>query len=53
LIYLKRYTLRGHKRRLKPDPVSDEIIERILDAAIRAPSPNNTQMWRFIVVKES
>jgi nitroreductase len=40
------------QRRLKPDPVSDEIIERILDAAIRAPSPNNTQMWRFIVVKD-
>jgi hypothetical protein len=30
-------------RRLKPDPVPEEIITRILDAAIRAPSADNTQ----------
>ena len=37
-------------RRLKPDPVPEEIITRILDAAIRAPSAGNTQNWAFIVV---
>jgi nitroreductase len=40
-------------RRLKPDPVPDELINRILDAAIRAPSASNTQNWAFVVVKDS
>src|SRR5215510_7862682 len=40
-------------RRLKPDPVPDEIITRILDAAIRAPSAGNSQHWVFIVVRDS
>ena len=39
-------------RRLKPDPVPEEIITRILDAAIRAPSAGNTQSWAFIVVRD-
>ena len=34
-------------RRLKPDPVPDEIIRKILDAAIRAPSAGNSQHWAF------
>jgi nitroreductase len=40
-------------RRLKPDPVPQEIITRILDAAIRAPSAGNAQNWAFIVVREA
>jgi nitroreductase len=40
-------------RRLKSDPVPDELITRILDAAIRAPSASNTQNWAFVVVKEA
>jgi nitroreductase len=40
-------------RRLKPDPVPDELITRILDAAIKAPSASNTQNWAFVVVKEA
>ncbi len=39
-------------RRFKPDPVPDEIIARILDAAIRAPSASNDQHWAFVVVKD-
>jgi nitroreductase len=39
-------------RRLKPDPVPDEIITKILDAAIRAPSAGNSQHWVFIVVRD-
>lgn len=39
-------------RRLKPDPIPDEILYRILDAGIRAPSGGNTQHWRFVVVKD-
>jgi nitroreductase len=39
-------------RRLKPDPVPEELITRILDAAIRAPSAGNAQNWAFIVVRD-
>ncbi|HEY6421414.1 MAG TPA: nitroreductase family protein [Candidatus Binataceae bacterium] len=39
-------------RRFKPDPVPDEVITKILDAAIRAPSGSNEQTWQFLVVKD-
>jgi nitroreductase len=37
---------------IKPDPVEKERIERVLDAAIRAPSGQNTQPWEFVVVRD-
>lgn len=37
-------------RQLKPDPVPAEMVDRILWAATRAPSPGNSQGWDFIVV---
>jgi nitroreductase len=40
-------------RRLKSDPVPEEIITRVLDAAIRAPSAGNAQNWIFIVVRDA
>jgi nitroreductase len=40
-------------RRLKPDPVPEEILTRILDAAVRAPSAGNAQNWAFIVVRDA
>ena len=39
-------------RRFKSDPVPDEVISKILDAAIRAPTASNYQNWVFIVVKD-
>jgi nitroreductase len=45
------YTTRA-MRRLKPDPVPDEVLFRLIDAAIRAPSGQNAQDWRFIVVTD-
>ncbi|MFO8163856.1 MAG: nitroreductase family protein [Thermodesulfobacteriota bacterium] len=33
-----------------PEPISEEIIEQILEAAIWAPSPLNTQPWEFLVI---
>ena len=39
-------------RRLKTEPVPDDVIYKILDAGIRAPSGGNTQHWRFVVVKD-
>ena len=43
----------GSIRRLRSDPVPDEIITKILDAAIRAPSGSNAQSWVFIVIKDA
>jgi nitroreductase len=41
-------------RRLKPDPVSDDAVARIVDAGIRAPAPGpaGSQPWRFVVVTD-
>lgn len=39
-------------RRLKPDPVPDDVIARIVDAGVRAPSPGADQPWRFVVVTD-
>jgi len=40
-------------RRLKPDPVPEEIIRKILEAGTYAPSGGNMQRWRFLVVKDA
>jgi nitroreductase len=40
-------------RRLKPDPVPDELIREILEAGVCAPSGGNMQRWRFLVVKDT
>ena len=39
-------------RRFKPDPVPDQVIAKVLDAAICAPSAGNGQNWLFVVVKD-
>jgi nitroreductase len=46
------YSLRS-MRRLKPDPVPDGLVWKVLDAAIRAPSGGNTQPWRFLVIRDA
>jgi nitroreductase len=38
-------------RRFKPDPVTDEAITRILEAARLAPSGTNAQPWHFLVIR--
>ena len=45
------YTARA-MRRLRPDPVPEAVITKVLDAAIRAPSGGNAQNWVFIVVRD-
>ncbi len=40
-------------RRLKPDPVSDEDLWRMLNTAIMAPSGGNRQPWNFVVVRDA
>ena len=44
----KRHSIRKYK----PDAVSEEQLNRILDAAHMAPSGKNGQPWRFIVVRD-
>ena len=39
-------------RRLKPDPVPDELIRKILEAGVCAANGGNTQRWRFLVIKD-
>src|SRR5512137_2591028 len=39
-------------REFTPDPVSDQELDMILEAARQAPSGENAQPWRFIVVKD-
>src|SRR5215212_3196602 len=45
------YTTRA-MRRLKPDPIPDDVLRAIMDAAIRAPSGGNQQGWSFVVVRD-
>ena len=39
-------------RRYLPDPIPDEHINKILEAALYAPSGKNRQPWRFFVIKD-
>src|SRR5215470_2794678 len=39
-------------RYLKPDPVPQDLIERVIYAATRASSPGNSQHWDFIVLRD-
>ena len=39
-------------RAYKPDPIPDEFIQKIIEAARWAPSGGNSQPWEFIVIKK-
>ena len=49
-IYQMMSTLRA-VRRLRPDPIPDEVLERVLQAAAWAPTGGNMQPWRVVVVR--
>ena len=51
-VYEALYTTRA-MRRLKPDPIPEDVQARILDAAIRAPSGSNSQPWHFLLVDDA
>lgn len=40
-------------RRLRPDPIADDVLRRVLEAATYAPSGGNRQAWRIIVVRDA
>jgi nitroreductase len=46
--------IRGRRsiRAFRSDEVSDEVVERLVDAARWAPSAGNIQPWEFIVVRK-
>ena len=44
-------TSRRSIRRYQPTPISNDIIEQLLTAAIWAPSAHNRQPWRFAVIQ--
>ena len=39
-------------RRVLADPIPTEVVQSMLDAAIRAPSGGNSQNWRFVAVTD-
>jgi nitroreductase len=39
-------------RRLKPDPVDDQVLLRCIDLALRAPTGGNAQTWEWILVRD-
>ena len=40
-------------RRFKPDPISDDDLRDILDAARQAPSGGNQQPWHFLAIRDA
>jgi nitroreductase len=45
-------TARRNVREYKPEPVSDEDLNRIAEAGWRAPSASNRQPWDFVIVTD-
>ena len=51
-LYEVMSTLRA-VRKLRSDPIPDDVLERVLQAACWAPTGGNTQPWRVVVVTGS
>ena len=47
-VFKNRKSVRSYKE----DPVSDDVLVKVLEAARLAPSAGNVQPWHFIVVKD-
>lgn len=50
-LYAAMSTLRS-VRRLRPDPIPDQVLRRVLQAAAWAPTGGNRQPWRIVVVTD-
>lgn len=48
-VIAKRRSVRSYK----PDPIPNQVFERVIGAALAAPSWKNQQCWRFIVIKDA
>ncbi|MFQ6087957.1 MAG: nitroreductase family protein [Candidatus Methanofastidiosia archaeon] len=51
-ILIDAIRMRRSIREFTDEKIPDEHIELILDAARYAPSPENMQMWRYVVIRE-
>ncbi|HEX5199251.1 nitroreductase family protein [Paractinoplanes rhizophilus] len=40
------------RRYLSPQPIGDDVVRKLLDAAIRGPNGGNTQRWAWIVLRD-
>ena len=43
---------RRSTRKFKPEPIPDEYVDKIIEAARWAPSGANSQPWEFIIIKK-
>jgi nitroreductase len=50
-LYEALYTTRA-MRRVSPDPVPSDVVQAMLDAAVRSPSGGNAQNWRWLTVTD-
>ena len=50
--FLELVKKRRSTRAYKPDPVPDEYVDKIIEAARWAPSGANSQPWEFIIIKK-
>jgi len=50
---LEAINARRSIRKFKPDPIEKQTIQKILDAAVMAPSAKNSQPWRFTIIDEA
>jgi F420 biosynthesis protein FbiB-like protein len=50
---LEAIATRRSNRRFRADPIPQDVLEKILNAAIMAPSGKNQQPWRFVIVREN
>ena len=39
-------------RYIRPDPIPDALVRKVLEAGTRAPNGGNQQRWRFVVIKD-
>jgi nitroreductase len=39
-------------RRFRPDPIPEEVLVRLIEAATCAPSGSNAQRWHFVLVRD-
>lgn len=50
-VYKSIYSRRDVRGQFKPDPIPDEVLARILQAAHHAPSVGFMQPWNFLLIK--
>jgi nitroreductase len=52
-IMLKEIWGRTSVRKYKADPVPEEVLQEILEAALHAPTANNARPWHVVVVRDA